>query len=59
MYAGSFIVRGLLVVAAAVAFTACAAFQPTAVNGPAANLPPYPIGQAEIGSRLEEASQAW
>ena len=59
MCAGSSIVRGLLVLAAAVAFTACAAFQPTAVNGPASNLPPYPIGQSEIGNRLEEASQAW
>lgn len=59
MRVGSFIARSLTVLAAAVAVTACAAFQPTAVNGPAANLPPYPIGQAEMGSRLEEASQAW
>jgi len=59
MCAGSFIARGLFVLAAAVAFTACAAFQPTAVNGPAANLPPYPIAQAEMETRLQEASMTW
>ena len=59
MRAGSFIAKGLLVLAAAVAFSGCAAFQPTNANGPTANLPPYPIGQSEIGNRLEEASQAW
>jgi len=62
MFAGSFIVRGLittLALAAAVAGTGCAAFQPTNANGPTANLPPYPIAQAEVGNRLEEAAQAW
>jgi hypothetical protein len=59
MRAGSFIAKGLLVVATAAVFSACAAFQPTAVNGPASNLPPYPIGQSEMANRLEEASQAW
>lgn len=59
MCAGSVIAKGLFVLVAAIVFTGCAAFQPTAVNGPAANLPPYPIGQAEVGNRLEEASQAW
>lgn len=62
MFPGSFIARGLitmLALAATVAGTGCAAFQPTNANGPTANLPPYPIGQAEVGNRLEEASQAW
>jgi len=59
MFACSFIARSLLVLAVAVAFTACAALQPTAVNGPAANLPPYPIAQADAGNRLDEAAQAW
>ena len=59
MCGGSFIARGLLVLAAAVAFSGCAAFQPTPVNGPAANLPPYPIPQTDTGNRLEEAAQAW
>ena len=59
MCGGSFIASSLLVSAVAIAFTACAAFQPTAVNGPAANLPPYPIAEADAGNRLEEAAQAW
>ena len=59
MFAGSLIARGLLVLTAAVVFGGCAAFQPTAVNGPTANLPPYPIAQADAGNRLEEAAQAW
>jgi hypothetical protein len=59
MCAGSVIAKRLLVLVAAMALTGCAAFQPTAVNGPTANLPPYPIAQAEMGNRLEEASQAW
>src|SRR6185437_6734683 len=57
-----FIARGLittLALAAAVAFSGCAAFQPTNANGPTANLPPYPIAPAEVGNRLEEASVAW
>lgn len=62
MCARSSIAKGLiatLMLVAAVTFTACAAFQPTDANGPAANLPQYPIGQSEIGTRLEEASVAW
>lgn len=62
MFAGSFIARGLitmLALAATVALIGCAAFQPTNANGPTANLPPYPIAQAEVGNRLEEASVAW
>jgi len=59
MCAGSVIARELFVLVLAIAFTGCAAFQPTNVNGPTANLPPYPIGQSEMGNRLEEASQAW
>lgn len=49
----------LFVLAAALAFAACSAFQPPDANGPTANLPPYPIAQAEAGTRLEEAAQAW
>lgn len=62
MCAGSFVAKGLittLVLAAALTFAACAAFQPTDANGPTANLPPYPLAQAEAGTRLEEAAQAW
>lgn len=49
----------MFALAAAVAFSGCAAFQPTNANGPTANLPPYPIVPAEAGNRLEEASTAW
>ena len=49
----------LLVLAVALTFAACSAFQPPDVNGPAANLPPYPLAQADAGTRLEEAAQAW
>lgn len=62
MCAGSFIGRGLiltLVVAALWLASACAAFQPTAANGPASNLPQYPIALSDLGTRLEEASVAW
>jgi hypothetical protein len=38
---------------------ACAAFQPTDANGPAANRPQYPIALSDVGARLEEASVAW
>jgi hypothetical protein len=54
--------RGLITTVAlvvGVALSGCAAFQPTNVNGPTANLPPYPIVPAEAGNRLEEASAAW
>ena len=62
MCAGSFIAKGLLVtfaLGAALTFAACAAFQPTNPNGPTANVPRYPIAQADPGTRLEEAAQAW
>jgi len=62
MCAGSFIRKSLLLTVAlvtAVTAGACAAFQPTDANGPAANRPPYPIGLSEVGPRLEEASLAW
>ena len=38
---------------------ACAAFQPTDVNGPRSNAPAYPIGLSDVGPRLEDASLAW
>lgn len=47
------------VLAAIVMASACAAFRPTDTNGPASNLPPYPITLSDIGPRLEEASVAW
>jgi hypothetical protein len=62
MCAASFTAKGLiatLVLAAALSFAACAAFQPTDANGPTANAPRYPIAQADAGTRLEEAAQAW
>ena len=62
MCAGSFIAKGLLatlVLAAALTFAACAAFQPTDANGPTANAPRYPVTQADAGTRLAEAAQAW
>src|SRR5215213_4449307 len=62
MCAGSFIRKGLIatvVLAAALTFASCAAFQPTDANGPTDNLPRYPIAQADAETRLEEAAQAW
>ena len=62
MCAGSFIGRGLiLIVALAGVFLAgaCAAFQPTDANGPASNVPRYPVALSDLGNRLEEASVAW
>lgn len=55
-------VRGLITIiglAFVVAFSGCAAFQPTNANGPTANLPPYPILPVDMNGRLEEASVAW
>lgn len=48
-----------VLVLAVLTCTACAAFQPTDANGPTANAPRYPIAQADAGTRLEEAAQAW
>ena len=62
MFAGTFIGRSLILTLAFVALllaTACAAFQPTDANGPASNLPQYPVALSDLGSRLEEASVAW
>jgi len=62
MCAGTLIGRGLiltLALAALVAVSACAAFQPTDANGPASNRPPYPVALSDLGTRLEEASVAW
>ena len=62
MLAGSFIGKSLILTLAFVALllaSACAAFQPTDTNGPASNLPQYPVALADLGSRLEEASTAW
>jgi hypothetical protein len=49
----------LLILTLAVMTGACAAFQPTDANGPAANRPQYPIALSDVGARLEEASVAW
>ena len=62
MLAGSFIGKSLILTLAFVALllaSACAAFQPTDTNGPASNLPQYPLALSDLGSRLEEASTAW
>ncbi|HEX7331228.1 MAG TPA: hypothetical protein VF290_07000 [Pyrinomonadaceae bacterium] len=62
MCARSFITRGLILTVALVALVtaaACAAFQPTDVNGPTSNAPQYPVGLSDVGTRLEEASVAW
>lgn len=62
MCAGSSFRRGLLLTltfAALLLVSACAAFQPTDANGPASNLPQYPVTLSDIGPRMEEASVAW
>jgi len=55
MFAGKLLILTLAVVMTG----ACAAFQPTDANGPAANRPQYPIALSDVGARLEEASVAW
>ena len=62
MFARSFIGKSLILILACVALllvSACAAFKPADANGPASNLPQYPIALSDLGSRLEEASVAW
>ena len=62
MFARSFIGKNLILTLACVALllvSACAAFQPTDANGPASNLPQYPVALPDLGNRLEEASTAW
>lgn len=62
MLAGSFIGKSLILTLACFALllvSACAAFQPTDANGPASNLPQYPVALPDVGNRLEEASTAW
>ena len=62
MFARSFIDRSLILALACAALllvSACAAFQPTDANGPASNLPQYPVALSDLGNRLEEASVAW
>lgn len=59
MFAGSFRLKSLLLALAIMTMSACAAFQPTDANGPAANRPQYPIALSDVGARLEEASVAW
>ena len=54
--------KGLMLTVGLVAVllvSACAAFQPTDANGPASNLPQYPVALSDLGTRLEEASVAW
>ena len=59
MFAGSFRLKSLLLALAIMTMSACAAFQPTDANGPAANRPQYPIALSDVGARWEEASVAW
>ena len=62
MWAGTFNGRSSILTLAFVALllaSACAAFKPADANGPASNLPQYPIALSDLGSRLEEASVAW
>ena len=59
MFAGSSIGKFLILTLAVLMTGACAAFQPTDANGPAANRPQYPIALSDVGARLEEASVAW
>ena len=62
MFAGSYMVKGLLLtltLLASLTAAACAAFQPADPNGPVANAPQYPLSLSELGGRLEEASVAW
>lgn len=54
-----FAVKFLILTLAVLLTGACAAFQPTDANGPAANRPQYPIALSDVGARLEEASVAW
>ena len=49
----------VLVVTAALMTGACAALQPVDANGPRSNPANYPLGLADPGARLEEASVAW
>ena len=58
MFAGSSMRKALIVVLS-LAAGACAAFQPTDVNGPRSNAPLYPVELSEAGPRLEDASLAW
>lgn len=58
MFAGLSI-RKALIVMLALAAGACAAFQPTDVNGPRSNAPLYPLELSDAGPRLEDASLAW
>ena len=62
MTAGTSVGKGLILtlgLAAVLLVSACAAFQPTDANGPASNLPQYPVALSDLGTRLEEASVAW
>ncbi len=58
MFAGSNMRKALIVVLS-LAAGACAAFQPTDVNGPRSNAPLYPVQSSDTGPRLEDASVAW
>ena len=62
MFSQAFIGRSLILTVAFAALllvSACAAFQPADPNGPASNLPQYPVALPDLGNRLEEASVAW
>lgn len=48
-----------LCLAIALTTWACAALQPTDVNGPRSNAPAYPVELSDVATRLEAASLAW
>jgi len=58
MFAG-LTMRKALIVVLSLAAGACAAFQPTDVNGPRSNAPQYPVTLSDVGPRREDASLAW
>ena len=58
MFAG-LTIRKALIVVLSLAAGACAAFQPTDVNGPRSNAPLYPLELSDAGPRLQDASLAW
>jgi hypothetical protein len=51
--------RKALIVVLSLMAGACAAFQPTDVNGPRSNAPLYPVQFSEASSRVQDASLAW
>lgn len=52
-------VTSIVVLAFALASSACAAFRPTDASGPRTDVRLYPVGLVDSAARLEEASLAW